>query len=67
MRKNKPKDGVEGYLQIGVNSCGEVVVKYPDLQLDRAGLGCTIFSPRQARRFARLLVKHADSIDRKKP
>ena len=38
----------------------EIVVNHPDLTPDENGVGHIVFSPRQARHFAHLLLKHAD-------
>lgn len=56
-------DKVEGYLEVGLNERGEVVVNHPDLKPDAAGVGHIVFSPGQARRLANLLLKHANQSD----
>jgi hypothetical protein len=53
-------DKVEGFLEVGTNGKGEVVINHPDLELDENGVGHIVFSPRQARSLARLLLKNAD-------
>lgn len=47
-------DKIEGYLMVGTNERGEVVVN-----LDRDRTGHIVFSPGQARTFAALLLKKA--------
>lgn len=48
-----------GTLEVGTNEHGEVVINHPDLQPDENGVGHIVFSPRQARQLARLLMKHS--------
>jgi hypothetical protein len=52
---------VAGVLEVGTNGNGEVIVNHPDLKPDENGVGHIVFSARQARQFARLLLKHADA------
>lgn len=52
-------DKVEGFLTVGYNDSGEVVVNHPDLKPDVDGVGHIVFSPQQARNLADLLIKHA--------
>ena len=52
-------DKIEGFLEVGRNDQHEVVVNHPDLKPDENGVGHIVFSPRQARQFANLLIKHA--------
>lgn len=59
-RRDEPKDVQSGFLEVGRNDHFEVVVNHPDLKPDENGVGHIVFSPRQARGFARLLLKHAD-------
>lgn len=58
-------DKIAGYLEVGTNDNGEVVVNHPDLKPDESGVGHIVFSPNQARNLAELLMKHASKIDRK--
>jgi hypothetical protein len=53
-------DNVGGYLEVGLNDSGEIVINHPDLQPDENGVGHIVFSPSQARNLARLLIKHAE-------
>lgn len=53
------KDKVSGYLEVGYNDDGEVVINHPDIKLDENGCGYIVFSPNQARNLANLLRKHA--------
>src|ERR1035438_10261587 len=55
---------VSGFLEVGPNDDGEVVINHPDLKPDENGVGHIVFSPNQARNLAMLLFKHADAIDR---
>lgn len=59
-RRDEPADIEAGALEVGTNDRFEVVVNHPDLHPDENGVGHIVFSPRQARKFARLLLKHAD-------
>lgn len=54
-------DKIEGYLMVGTNEQGEVVVN-----LDRDRTGHIVFSPAQARTLAALLLKKAaEAVDPK--
>lgn len=53
----------EGFLGVGLDEKGEVVVNHPDLKPDENGVGHIVFSPDQARNLARLLLKHADQSE----
>ncbi len=55
----EPEDVDAGFLEVGHNERFEVVVNHPDLKPDANGVGHIVFSPRQARHFAELLLKHA--------
>lgn len=55
----EPPDVVTGILEVGRNGF-EVIVNHPDLKPNENGGGYIVFSPRQARHFAQLLMKHAD-------
>lgn len=55
----EPNDVQGGFLEVGRNDRFEIVVNHPDLKPDENGVGHIVFSPRQARRFANLLLKHA--------
>ena len=50
-----------GFLEVGCNDNGEVVVNHPDLEPDENGVGHIVFSPAEARAFANLLLRHADT------
>lgn len=52
-------DKIEGVLEVGRNDQHEVVINHPDLKPDENGVGHIVFSPRQARHLANLLIKHA--------
>ena len=52
-------DKVTGYLEVGTNGCGEVVINHGDLAPDEHGVGHIVFSPNQARELASLLSKSA--------
>jgi hypothetical protein len=52
-------DRVAGQLEVGRTETHEIVVSYSDLKPDENGIGHIVFSHRQARDFANLLVKHA--------
>jgi hypothetical protein len=52
-------DKIEGFLEVGYNESGEVVINHPDLKPDEHGVGHIVFSPAQARNLADLLRKHA--------
>lgn len=57
-------DKIEGFLDVGHNEQDEIIVNHPDLKPDENGVGHIVFSTNQARIFARLLIKHADEIER---
>jgi len=49
-----------GFLEVGTTGEGEVIINHPDLKPDENGVGHIIFSVRQARDLARLLLRKAD-------
>lgn len=51
-------DKIEGFLEVGCNENGEIVINHPDLKPDANGVGHIVFSPNQARNLARLLIDH---------
>lgn len=53
-----------GFLEVGANERGEIVINHPDLKPDANGVGHIVFSPSQARHLAQSLTKHADQIER---
>ena len=56
----EPPDINAGYLEVGRDDKYQIIVNHPYLNPDENGVGHLVFSPRQARHFARLLLKHAD-------
>jgi len=54
----EPPDIDAGVLEVGRNGF-EIVINHPDLKPDENGVGHIVFSPRQARHLANLLMKHA--------
>jgi hypothetical protein len=60
LRPKEPLDVNAGTLEVGHNDRFEVVINHPDLKPDADGVGHIVFSPRQARHLANLLLKHAD-------
>ncbi len=59
-RRDEPPSIDRGSLEVGRNNQFEVIINHPDLHPDENGVGHLVFSPRQARQLARLLLKHAD-------
>lgn len=57
-------DKITGFLEVGLNEAGEIVVNHPDLEPDENGVGHIVFSADQARNLARLLEKHANESER---
>lgn len=57
-------DKIEGFLEVGYNEQGEIVVNHPDLKPDENGVGHIVFSANQARQFAWNLIKHAEESER---
>ena len=57
-------DRIEGFLEVGCNDQDEIVINHPDLKPDANGVGHIVFSPRQARNFAQLLLDNAASAER---
>lgn len=52
----------KGFIEVGTNGAGEVVINHPDLDVDAAGVGHIVFSPAQAEHLAGLLkVKAAEA------
>lgn len=60
-------DHIAGYLEVGTNDKHEVVINHPDLKPDENGVGHIVFSPGQARRLARYLLKQADIAEHGDP
>ncbi len=56
-------DKIAGYLEVGTNDEGEIVVLHCDLETDADGVGHIVFSPNQARNLASLLLKHAKVVE----
>ena len=56
-------DKISGFLEIGTNDHGEVVINHGDLKPDENGVGHIVFSPNQARQLATLLIKHASEAE----
>lgn len=53
-----------GFLEVGVTADGRhVIVNHPEIDTDEEGCGHIVFSPAQAREFARLLLECADESD----
>ena len=63
--RSSVSERVTGYLQVGINDDGEVVINHDDLKPDENGVGHIVFSPNQARNLAILLLQHASQIDGK--
>lgn len=56
-------DKISGFLEVGHNEQGEVVINHPDLKPDENGVGHIVFSPGQARNLARLLLERASEAE----
>jgi hypothetical protein len=56
-------DKIAGYLEVGTNGKGEIVINHPQMEVDENGVGHLVFSPNQARYLARLLLKKADEAE----
>lgn len=56
-------DKIAGYLEIGTNDKGEVVINHSDLKPDADGVGHIAFSPQQARALAAMLNRKAAEFD----
>ncbi len=57
-------DRVEGFLEVGTNDAGEIVVNHPDLKPDENGVGHIVFSINQARNLAYSLIRKADEAEK---
>jgi hypothetical protein len=57
------KDKIGGYLEVGVDDKGQVVINHADLTPDANGVGHIIFSPAQARTLGLLLLRKASDAD----
>jgi len=64
MNKEQQKQVLKqgGVLLVGRNNQGEVVINFPRLDTDSAGMSYIVFSPQQARDLAALLIKHAAEV-----
>lgn len=59
-------DKIEGFLEVGhTDDTHEVVINHPDLNPDENGVGHIVFSPKQARNLAELLLKNANEAEKK--
>lgn len=56
-------DRIEGYLEVGPDDQGQVVVVQRDVKLDADGTCHMVFSVGQARAFAQVLSRAADDAD----
>ena len=59
-------DKIEGHLEVG-NDGVNVVINHGDLKPDKDGVGHIVFSPAQARNLVKLMLKHANDIERSVP
>lgn len=62
-------DRIEGFLEVGHNEMGEVIINHTDLKPDSNGVGHIVLFPEQARNLATLLVEkvaQAESLTRAK-
>ncbi len=50
---------MSGFLEVGTNGVGSVVINHPDLEPDEEGVGHIIFSPAEAERLGNLLLRKA--------
>jgi hypothetical protein len=57
-------DTIDGFLEVGANENGEIVINHPDLKPDANGVWHIVFSSGQARHLAQSLTKHADQVER---
>jgi hypothetical protein len=64
VKEKRVIDKIAGYLEVGLNHAGEVVINHPKpMDLEADGSGHFVFSPDQARGLASLLLKHAAAAD----
>lgn len=63
MRKQKIP---AGFLEVGTNGRGEVVINHPDLKPNKDGVGHIVFSPDEAWNLAQLLAGKALEADRER-
>lgn len=57
-------DKIKGYLEVGSNEKGEIVINHLDLKPDANGAGHIVFSTTQARNLADSLLRQSDKADR---
>lgn len=53
----------KGFLEVGTNGTGQVIVNHPDLQPDQNGVGHIVFSADEARNLASLLLRKAEDAE----
>jgi hypothetical protein len=58
------RDVDAGFLEVGRDDNFQIVINHPDLKPDENGVGHIVFSIRQARNLARLLMEHAEDAER---
>jgi hypothetical protein len=57
---SKPGYSQKGVLEVGTDGKGNVVINHPDIQPDENGAGYIVFTPKEARALANVLVKMQD-------
>lgn len=56
----------KGYLEVGSNGQGEVVINHGDLKPDENGVGHIVFSVAEARNLAKILNRQASIAEKEK-
>ena len=56
-------DRIDGYLEVGTDGRGNVVLNHPTDHVDENGVGHIVFSSRQARELANSLLKKAEQAE----
>lgn len=51
---------MSGFLEVGTNGKGEVVINHPDLERNEYGIPHIVFSPAEAASLGVLLIRKAD-------
>lgn len=63
-------DKVAGFLEVGTDGKGQVILVHPDLDhlpKDASGVAHVCFSVAQARAFAQSVLRSADEAERERP
>lgn len=62
--KAQSMDKIAGHLEVGLNDKNEIVINHPKMDVDEKGRGFIVFSAKQARHLAGVLLAQAAEAER---